>query len=81
MTSPDFGRRVVVVTGAAAGIGAAVARQVAAKGAAVLVCDIDPRGEQLAAEITAAGGAAAYAPADTASEADWQRVVDTGSWP
>jgi NAD(P)-dependent dehydrogenase (short-subunit alcohol dehydrogenase family) len=76
VTPSDFNGRVVVVTGAATGIGEAVARHVAAEGAAVLVCDIDPRGEQVAAGITAAGGAAAYVLADTASEPDWQRVVD-----
>ncbi|GAA0350007.1 SDR family oxidoreductase [Actinoallomurus spadix] len=76
MTASDFDRRVVAVTGAAAGIGAAAARHVAARGAAVLVCDIDPRGEQVAAEIAAAGGTAAYLSADVASETDWQRVAD-----
>ncbi|MCO5969088.1 SDR family NAD(P)-dependent oxidoreductase [Actinoallomurus soli] len=76
MTASDFDRRVVAVTGAAAGIGAATARHVAAQGAAVLVCDIDPRGEQVVAEIAAAGGTAAHIAADAASETDWQRVAD-----
>ncbi|SDS36588.1 NAD(P)-dependent dehydrogenase, short-chain alcohol dehydrogenase family [Nocardioides scoriae] len=41
-----------IVTGAASGIGAAVARQLAARGARVVVADIDQaRGEALAAEI------------------------------
>ncbi|MEU0156119.1 SDR family NAD(P)-dependent oxidoreductase [Micromonospora fulviviridis] len=75
MTSPKFDRHVVVVTGAATGIGAAAARHFAAEGAAVLVCDIDPRGEQVAAEIMAGGGAAAHVVADAGSEEDWQRVV------
>jgi glucose 1-dehydrogenase len=79
VTTSDFDGRVVVVTGAAAGIGEAVARHVATQGAAVLVCDIDRRGEQVAAEIIAAGGAAAFVPADSASEADWQRVVELGA--
>ncbi|GLY82170.1 SDR family NAD(P)-dependent oxidoreductase [Actinoallomurus iriomotensis] len=76
MTASDFDRRVVVVTGAAAGIGAAAARHVAAQGAAVLVCDVDPRGEQVVAAIAADGGTASYISADAASENDWQRVVD-----
>ncbi len=48
-----------IVTGAASGIGAAIARRMAAEGAAVAAVDIDADGvERIAAEICAAGGAA-----------------------
>ena len=49
---------VALVTGAASGIGAAVARQLAAAGATVVVADVqDDKGKALAAEI---GGAFAH---------------------
>ncbi|MGI5451741.1 SDR family NAD(P)-dependent oxidoreductase [Streptomyces sp. CA-249302] len=51
--------RVSMVTGAASGIGAACARLLAARGAPVLVTDLDEEGAaEVAAEITAAGGRA-----------------------
>jgi len=52
-----------VITGSAAGIGAATARVAASKGAAVMVSDLASSaeaGEQLAAGIRAAGGTAAF---------------------
>src|SRR5712671_5249318 len=49
--------RVVILTGAAQGIGAAYARALAAEGAALSLCDIvDPKA--IVAEITASGGQA-----------------------
>jgi NAD(P)-dependent dehydrogenase (short-subunit alcohol dehydrogenase family) len=51
--------RTAIVTGGASGIGAATARLMASRGAAVLVVDIDRNGaEQLCREITATGGSA-----------------------
>jgi NAD(P)-dependent dehydrogenase (short-subunit alcohol dehydrogenase family) len=60
-----------VVTGAASGIGAAIARRYAAEGAAVVLADIDADGgAKLAAEI---GGH--FVPCDVAVEADLEAAV------
>lgn len=53
--------RVVVVTGAGAGIGAAVARMAAAEGAAVAVLDVDEAAARAVADEIAATGASASA--------------------
>ncbi|MEO3754812.1 SDR family NAD(P)-dependent oxidoreductase [Streptomyces sp. B6B3] len=73
-----FADRVAIVTGGAAGIGAATARRLADEGAAVVVTDLaEAAGEAVCAEIRQGGGRAAFARADVADEADWADVMAT----
>lgn len=66
--------KVALVTGAARGIGAAVAGRLAAEGATVLATDVrDDEGSALAARL---GAPALYRRLDVREEADWTRVVD-----
>jgi NAD(P)-dependent dehydrogenase (short-subunit alcohol dehydrogenase family) len=68
--------KIAVVTGAADGIGFAVARAMAAEGARVVLSDIDDaRGEAAAADLRAAGGAAEYRHCDVAEDADIARLI------
>jgi NAD(P)-dependent dehydrogenase (short-subunit alcohol dehydrogenase family) len=60
-----------VVTGAASGIGAATARRLGAAGMPVLVCDLSPTGEEIAAAIVHAGGTAQFVPMDVSDEGAW----------
>lgn len=72
-----FGDNLVVVTGAASGIGRATAAAFAAAGAEVVVSDIDGAGlEQTAAAITAAGGVAHSYLVDVADAEAVERFAD-----
>ena len=73
----DLSNRVVLVTGASRGVGAALARELAREGAAVCVNYFRSReqGEAVAAEITAAGGRAFAHGADVASPAQVEAMV------
>lgn len=72
----DLDRRVAVITGASAGIGAACARAFAAIGLAVaLAARRSDRLAAVAAEITAAGGRALPVRADVTSEPEMRSMV------
>jgi NAD(P)-dependent dehydrogenase (short-subunit alcohol dehydrogenase family) len=66
--------RVAIVTGGAAGIGAAIARAFCDEGASVVVADIDRQAAQRGSE--SLGARAVAMPLDVTREADVRRVVD-----
>jgi NAD(P)-dependent dehydrogenase (short-subunit alcohol dehydrogenase family) len=68
--------KVAIVTGGASGFGAAIARTLAQRGAAVMIADLNLAGARDVADgISAAGGRAAACACDVASEADFRALV------
>jgi NAD(P)-dependent dehydrogenase (short-subunit alcohol dehydrogenase family) len=68
--------KVALITGAASGMGASMARIFAREGAKVVVADmLDDEGKKIAAEITQANGAAMYQHLDVTSETEWQAAI------
>ncbi|RJQ76718.1 SDR family NAD(P)-dependent oxidoreductase [Amycolatopsis panacis] len=73
-------RNAVMVTGAAGGIGAAIARSVAAAGRPVLLADRNSGGaERVAAEVRAAGGEALAQAVDVTDESSVEAAVATAT--
>lgn len=75
--------KVIVVTGAAQGIGEAYAKGLAAEGAKVVVADINEEaGEQVAEQIQSDGGSAMFVACDVSSAESAQALVATveGEW-
>ncbi|MGY4099389.1 SDR family NAD(P)-dependent oxidoreductase [Nocardia sp. R16R-3T] len=68
----DLTGAVVVVTGAAQGIGATIAERVVRSGGSAILTDIDPNGSVVAAEL---GPAARFVQHDVAEEDGWDTVM------
>lgn len=78
MDHHDLSGRVAIVTGAGRGLGAAIARALAAAGAAVAVNDINPdRAERVAGEIRAAGGRAIAVMADVSNKFQCVNLIES----
>lgn len=72
-----FDGKVLLVTGAGSGIGAAVARGFAGRGGAVVVVDLDAgHAEAVASQIAGAGGSAMAVAADLSERAGVEAMVD-----
>ncbi|HWD60847.1 MAG TPA: SDR family NAD(P)-dependent oxidoreductase, partial [Stellaceae bacterium] len=68
--------KVALITGAASGMGASMARIFAREGAKVVVADqLDDDGRKVAAGIVAANGAARFHHLDVTDEANWKDAV------
>ncbi|MFU8865766.1 MAG: SDR family NAD(P)-dependent oxidoreductase [Rhodobacterales bacterium] len=77
MTHQDFTGKTAIVTGAASGIGAAIAAELAARGAVVIASDVDSDAlDQVVRGICDAGGKAHAKLADVADAASMEALTD-----
>ncbi|MEH6822620.1 MAG: glucose 1-dehydrogenase [Motiliproteus sp.] len=79
MSNPiyDLNQKVALVTGAAAGIGAATVEVLAQAGAKVLATDISEQGEAVVAQWQQSGLDVAFMQHDVTDAQAWQRAVDS----
>lgn len=69
--------KVVLVTGGSKGMGEAHSRLLAARGAHVVIADVDTQGEEVADSIVQQGGKAEFRHLDVVDEEQWEDVVAT----
>ena len=70
--------KVAIVTGGAAGMGAAECRLFAREGAAVVIADLDEEsGHEVETQIRSDGGAATFLSLDVTAEEDWNALIAT----
>ena len=72
----SFAGRVIMVTGAASGIGRVTAEQLAAAGARVVAADLSDVGQEVVDGIVALGGTASFVQTDVANENEVAASVD-----
>jgi NAD(P)-dependent dehydrogenase (short-subunit alcohol dehydrogenase family) len=73
----DMSGKVALITGAGSGLGRAIARIFAQRGAAIVVADIDAvGGSAIAAELREAGGRALFVRTDVSNENDVQSLLE-----
>jgi NAD(P)-dependent dehydrogenase (short-subunit alcohol dehydrogenase family) len=75
MDAIDLQDKVALVTGGASGIGAATVRAFVDAGAAVVLADIDPAGQEFADGLAQKGALVLFVRADVSSAADCERMV------
>ena len=68
--------KVILITGAARGIGAAIGRKAVDEGAHVLLTDVDPLGQGLADTLRGRPGSASFRLLDVRSAEHWREAVD-----
>ena len=69
--------KVALITGAASGMGASMARIFAREGAQVCVADmLEKEGNDIVAEITRGNGAAMFKKLDVTSETEWKAAIE-----
>ncbi|MBI1258637.1 MAG: SDR family NAD(P)-dependent oxidoreductase [Chloroflexi bacterium] len=73
----NLSEKIILITGGAQGIGAAAALECAARGATVLIADLNPAGEQIAAQIRASGGSAEFFSLDVRASDQVAAVTQT----